>query len=312
MGTRRFKTRAEARAWLVPDAIEHAVAPFEGVWGEPAVRELRAFLERACATHPRLRTFATRAADALVEIDEAARLLKAAAKNDDEPRAPIAVRPAVPELPYEGAPDLAKPALYATTMRIIKSLANDFAKGSGYDFNDLVGIGWVVAVEIAPKWDKTKAAYETYLWRCVEGRMRDAVMKSSHRFEKPSGGIHCDDLRDDKKTKDHEGFFRRAVDATATSFVLVRAFAPNQPDDDASTRELVGRLRAAMDSLREEKRALIEKIYFRGETLDSARLELGLKDSTARLMHQQALLELRAFLEGSTNLITLRPKSRTA
>jgi RNA polymerase sigma factor (sigma-70 family) len=305
MGSPRFETLGQAKAWLYEDAITDGVAPFLGFLGGAEIDELRAYLDAAVASHPRLKTVAFRAAKSLVEVvplDEEQPIAEAARKA--KPRA--GKKPL--ELPYEGAPEIAAAKFHKAALPIVTKLAKRVSMKWHYDEKELVAIGWLTAVEIAPTWKANVGTFEKYLWRCAWNRMTDTVKSLSNRRERPCGGSYPDQVEDEKED-DAERQFRSETKAFAAAYVVESMCQPD-PEKLNEDKERLTLLYAASEKLPEKHRALFASVYVDGLTLEEARTELGLADSTARLMHRDLLAFLSEAVNGKSNVRPLKPKAK--
>jgi RNA polymerase sigma factor (sigma-70 family) len=297
-----FLKLADARAFLVPDVIARAAAPFRDMLTPSAFAELTEYLEDLAATHPRIRTLATRAATSFLPPKKRG---KAAARDEDEGEGAIVIdiasRQKTPLLPPGGI-DLAVPAFHAVALATIHQLAARYAPKTRVSFDDLVGAGWLVAVEIAPKFNaRRKTAFRTFLWTCVRRRLRDIAVKSSNRCETPFSSVWPDTVTEGDLANDDpvEGF-QEGMNAAATAFALGmtdEAYLP--PDVRYDRAEKKARLKAAIAELPKRHQRLLALVYFEGLTIPEAAARIGVAERNARIDHTKALQTLHRKLARS-------------
>jgi RNA polymerase sigma factor (sigma-70 family) len=174
------------------------------------------------------------------------------------------------------------------------------------DAEDLVGIGYMAAVEVTRTFDPSKNDDVTVFgYARIAGEMLDAVAKEQatdatrliavmHRFAcKASGSIESVDPYADEEE------VRRQLDAALASVAAaavlgVAASRVQAPADDAiDASRLVAALERVLNALPGEQRALIRLVFFEGATLEVAATALGLSERTARRRKREALAALR-------------------
>ena len=312
-----FEKEKDARAWIVEDAIREATEPFLSILSDVGIADLRDVLEDAAETHPILRVFATRAARALLPIVEPAPLREAARRRgNDEPDdrgVPREPPRKLRDLALTGMPDLSKPDYYEASIGVIKSLAARIALKSrapakGAFRDDLVQQGWLCACEVCTRWDATKSAYSTYLWRCVRASMIDYAKKGSNWRDRPAGCV-LDTMADPAKERGSEPVkrFREAMHTAAASFAFgwVEEPTPEQALMRVRDRETA---RACVKKLDPRAQELLQLVYVEGMELAPAGAKLGMPKSTAQDVHEKAIRDMRNMLGASSNVRALRPK----
>ena len=313
----QFDKEKEARAWIVEDAIREATEPFLPILTDVGIADLRDVLEDAAASHPILRVFATRAAKALlpqVEPEERREAARRRGKDDlDDFGVSKAPPPKIRDAALSGMPDLSKPEFYDPTIAIIKTLAARVAEKSrapvkGPFRDELVQEGWRCTCEVCSKWDSTKSAYTTYIWRCVRATMIDYAKKGSNWRDRPAGCV-VDTMDDPTKERSTDAVkrFREAMRTAAASFAFgwAEASTPEEALIRVRDREAV---RACVKKLDARSQALLALIYVEGMELAPAGAKLDMPKSTAQDIHKRALRDLADMLAASSNVRALRPR----
>jgi len=323
MGERRFPSQKEAQAWLEEELVAEAIEPVLAFVHPKAVPELRAYLDDLLRTHLVVGALFRKAAKELVLVSEqplrqAARLAGEDEEEDDDdpsiPKTPKAAHKLDPLL--VGLPDLANPKYREVAGNVVKALAKHVSKKwrGKYDkehVKELVGVGWVVAVEVSPDWNPAKALYSTYLWHFVRCRLINHEKKHSHRFETPMSGISMADVS--KKEGDPENpsaELRRLLAEGTTSWMLGSLQRiPETPEEKVLRvvqREEIVKLIRTLD---EDEQKIIALVYTEDMSCREASKHLDVSESTAVRWHRAALQKLRAGLEKSSNVRTLRRKN---
>jgi RNA polymerase sigma factor (sigma-70 family) len=311
-----FPTLKDARAWLREHTVAEAASPFEA-WLLPAeLEDLLDYLDTAFATHPVVRTLATRASKELVP--PAAPALREAAKkpghDDAIPLEPHAAAPRF-ERGLVGKPDLGREDYHDATLSVIKAVARHVAKTwKRDDVDDLIGEGWLVAVEIAPHWDGTQASYSTYLWTRVRARLINYANRAQHRRERPCG-VWGEDVRQPHlAANDAVGKLREGLDAMATSYVMGLAQEPETPEAALLRAKLQDEIRAACANLPDRQRKILRLVYEEDVPLKAAAGAMGISYPTALREHHEAQRSLHAVLSqrGKANDGRALPPKRPA
>ncbi len=174
------------------------------------------------------------------------------------------------------------------------------------DAEDLVGIGYMAAVEVTRTFDPRPNDDGTVFgYARLAGEMLDAVAKERatdatrliavmHRFAcKASGSLEpVDPYADEEEV-------RRQLDAALASVAAAAVLgvaasrAQATADEAIDTSRLVAALQRGLNALPEEQRALIRLVFFEGATLEVAAAALGLSERTARRRKREALAALR-------------------
>jgi RNA polymerase sigma factor for flagellar operon FliA len=142
------------------------------------------------------------------------------------------------------------------------------AVGGWPDFDDLCAAGTVGLVQAAGRYRPSAGvAFATFAYYRIQGSMYDA-------------------LRD-------LGQLRRGGEEDEVARLPV--VAPS-PDEELERARAAATLRRAIAALPAAKRALLERHYYRGDTLQDAGRHLGFSKSWASRLHAQALAELRGAL----------------
>jgi RNA polymerase sigma factor (sigma-70 family) len=313
-----FTSLKDAKQFVRARAVERALVPLLGVLRPAEIAEVRDFLDDLTTTHPLVRTLATRAAKQVFAPFAAP--LRAAARLDDHdeceeaddnlareiPDVPIARHDRELPLP-EGAVDLGRPEYYQASRRVIEALATQVTSKWTHPYEELVREGWLVAVEIAPDWDRSRARYTTYLWRHVRTRLIDVAKKASNAREMPASAIYVDDFgKGEEIPEDAVDRFDEAVSLAAMSYALGFENGPlANPEEQLERIRERDQVRAAIASLDDRSRRIIELVYFEGHDLREAGAALGVSYATVRRDHGEALGALQAHLSGSSKVVPL-------
>ncbi len=306
-----FDTLKEARVWLSADAIAEAVLPFRTFLAPAHVDRLAAFLDDAIATHPALRTFATRAAK--THVIPVVREIRAAAREpEDEEPIPLgtSIRETEPDPFLLGKPDIRRKEFITESISIVKGVARDVARKWGRtDIDDMVNEGWIAAIEHAPNWDGTKSAYKSFLWGRVHARLTNYAKRAYHRREKLLATWGDDVAPAMFDEHEAEPQFREAVGCFATSAMLTLVTsAPDAPDDEIQRAATCETVRAAWDAL-PQRQAKVLHLALDGEGMELKEVAtvVGISYATVKRDNHVALKTLRKKLAGSSNVRPLRP-----
>ena len=198
--------------------------------------------------------------------------------------------------------------------------------------DEIVSLGDLGLAEAASRWDPDGgASFATFAWYRVQGAILDGLRRSSNlprrvwaqivalraagelleaqlvkeaalRRQGAPAADTAGKLREVKETMAAvEAIYvvsTRSFDEVAHSPEPEPGETPDQRIDRAALRAKVN---AALASLPERERALVEKHYLEGKNLLEAGEELGISKSWASRLHAQAVGRLRARLAGDTS-----------
>jgi RNA polymerase sigma factor FliA len=206
------------------------------------------------------------------------------------------------------------------------------------DFEDLVGYGQQGLLEAVDRFDKRRGvAFSTFAYYRVRGAMYDGLRRMGHlpraayRRLRASERAHAylEELSategaaqpGPRSLRDELGAMYRALAGATTVFVtaLEDAGENGEPadeeavpaDETVAVGELCARVRRAVGVLPRRERRLIERHYFRGETLKDAGARIGLTKSGASRLHARVVDRLRGTLLETPPAATVqRPQRR--
>lgn len=205
--------------------------------------------------------------------------------------------------------------LVAAHQDFVRSLARGLARTlpRHVDFEDLVAYGQVGLLEAAQRYEHGHStAFTTFAYYRVRGAIFDGLRKLQGCGAALGSGIvaaeRADDLLEDgiatsdaaERLADELG---DAVDRVTTAAFLAghadEVIAGASPASCAEQRELVERLRRALEQLSSDDRGLLAALYHEGRSMtDVARLRGRHKATTCRA-HQRIIETLRRELERS-------------
>jgi RNA polymerase sigma factor (sigma-70 family) len=315
-----FEKEKDARAWLVARAIDRAVAPFLGFLSTNSTLRLRDYLADAAQTHPVVRLLASRATRELAPKQEEEQPLREAAKKrgkegDEKPPATAKAKRVKREPAIENLPPLTRGDYDSYALKVIVPVAKEVAtragRGKDKDFVDgLIREGWLVAVQVEKNWDRTKGAFSTFLWGCVQNRLINEAKLSRNVRERPVSNVWVNDLtEDDAGDRDPIEAFENTLDMMAGSWFL-GFFSEKElpPDEQAERAEQFEDLRRAMEELEPRERQLLGLVFSEETPVLQAARQMGIPESTARLHLEQAIGDLRKILTKKTNIVPFRPR----
>lgn len=200
------------------------------------------------------------------------------------------------------------------------------------EFDELVSMGNAGLAEAADRYDPSLgASFSTFAYYRVHGAMIDGLRKGStlprrtwarlvalrasseyleHQAGREQGAASRGAPGAQGSTAEALAAVKQAIDAIQTMYLTsleglrdegvdLAEPEPTSPLDRLAGVQDQARVRAALQTLPERERALIEKHYFEGKNLLEAGLELGISKSWASRMHAQAVDRLRAALAAS-------------
>jgi RNA polymerase sigma factor for flagellar operon FliA len=213
---------------------------------------------------------------------------------------------------------LAERDLLSQGLPVVQAVSRKLARrlGRHVHVDDLLGIGNAALLEVARSYDPSRANFAAYAatrlrWAILDGLRREthgrstaaraAALLASERVGEAYGEvpepdapttIEQDQARLDEMLADHAA-------ALAVGLLATRADPPEDvltPEEELSRAETWRTLRAAVGSLPERERALVERHYFGDEQFDEIARELGISKSWASRLHQQAMSAIRRAL----------------
>jgi len=195
--------------------------------------------------------------------------------------------------------------------------------GGRMEYDDLVALANVGLAEAASRYDPGRgASFSTFAWYRVTGAIVDGVRRATNlprrvwrqlmALQATADYLEAQSDRADQArsqapaptTADRLRAIRDAMSAIKTMYVVALEQVPadrlasddERPDRNLGTERLRERLAAALATLPERERALIDMHYVQGKNLLEAGEELGLSKSWASRLHARAIDRLRAQL----------------
>jgi RNA polymerase sigma factor FliA len=189
--------------------------------------------------------------------------------------------------------------------------------GNAVSYEDMRAYAHTALLEAARTYDPSRASLTTYVSRKVrwaildnlkrERRSRRAVARASALLASErllgEGAFGAEDggSSGDEHEERLDGLLE--VHAAALAIGLVTGGPTlegggDTPEDRTARAELSHRIRAALATLPERERALVERHYFGGEDFDDIAADLGISKSWASRLHGQALATLGPALSG--------------
>jgi RNA polymerase sigma factor FliA len=204
-------------------------------------------------------------------------------------------------------------------MNLVNGLAVQLHRGiaKGLELEDLVAYGTKGLIEAAERFDaRHGATFSTFAYYRVKGAMMDGVRTMGwysradyaryRAEERVNQYLRVESDRTPESTfeaEDSEDLMAglaHVLDAVASIHIVsIDAAATVSDDSLPSVEETLGekqsdaRVRAAVHSLPEKERQLMELYYFGGKTLEEAGLSIGLSKSWASRLHTRAVDLLR-------------------
>jgi RNA polymerase sigma factor for flagellar operon FliA len=206
-------------------------------------------------------------------------------------------------------------------MPVLQNVAKRIARrlGRRIPLDDLIALGHPALLNVARTYDPSRSTFAAYAsvkikWAIFDGIRRETRWRSvaaragalaaSARFAE---GRSADDDAETAPTQEaHAARLGEllAGHAAAMALGLVASHgdvaavpdASESPEERAVRAELVHAMRAAVSSLPERERILIERHYFGDERFDLIAQDLGISKSWASRLHAQALVRLNELL----------------
>lgn len=215
-----------------------------------------------------------------------------------------------------------KQRLVEQHMNLVNGLAVQMHRGlaKGLEIEDLVAYGAKGLLEAADRFDpRHGATFSTYAYYRVKGAMMDGVRTmgwysradyARYRAEervnaylKGESDRTPESALDAESSEDLLAGLAQVLDAVAAVHIVSIEAASSVSDEAApSAEEALGdhqadvRVRAAVQSLPEKERQLMQMYYFQGKTLEEAGTAIGLSKSWASRLHTRAVDLLRKAL----------------
>jgi len=183
------------------------------------------------------------------------------------------VTPAVAESPRRPAPN----PLVTRNLALVTAIASRLKRTTltGADLDDLIGYGTIGLVEAARRFDPARGlAFSTYAYPRIAGAMLDGARLSMGGKR----GGHLDVASVEPECLD------AAVDPA------------ERPDAIAERCEVARAVRAAIATLLERERSIVESVDLAGRTLEDAGRDWGISKPRACVIRNEALAVLRARL----------------
>jgi RNA polymerase sigma factor for flagellar operon FliA len=173
------------------------------------------------------------------------------------------------------------------------------------EVDDLVAYGYEGLLEARRRFDASRGIrFEDFAHYRVRMRMLDGLRAMTRLPRRARARLHV------MRALDHatEAYaprvsstdatllaIRNVLSAQVAAYVIANHVEPDaeSPESSALRRESAETVRAAMNSLSEAERQLIERHYFRGEAFNDIAEALGISKSWASRMHAKALVRLR-------------------
>lgn len=186
--------------------------------------------------------------------------------------------------------------------------------------DDLIADGFRGLIEARSRFDAGRGVqFSTFAYYRIRGAIIDGVRRNSplprRLYAKLRAAQSADEIteilgQERSKTPQVRTDAKQtilALDDTLSNIAQAYALAAmEQPEHVVETAEenllsaeSAHHIRAALDALNPRERALIERFYFKGETLESVGKEFGISKSWASRIHTKALTKIRAHYESA-------------
>jgi RNA polymerase sigma factor for flagellar operon FliA len=231
----------------------------------------------------------------------------------------------------QAAPPTADPrlagrdALIQGHRRYARSLARQIAKTlpRGVEFDELAGFAELGLVEAANQFDATHGvAFTTFAYYRIRGAVFDGLRKMTWLPPAARGEITRQSGENDAiaQTADHTTAgggpaddpavaakqFEEAVKRLGAVFLMSQASESDRPADPADhhtpaktaqTRDLIARMKHAIEMLPDPQGAILRMHYFEDQTMTDIATQLGKDKSTVSRQHAKALDALKEALD---------------
>jgi len=214
--------------------------------------------------------------------------------------------------------------LVAQHLSLVQAIAGKLKRtlGRSIDFEDLVGYGHKGLLEAAERFDgRDGVAFSTFAYYRIRGAMLDGMrtmgwygradyaryraeerahdlMQNLAEREAAAQQAGATPAADKAKLLEEINAILGQVATVHITSLEAAASVPDEklppPDAGLETGQLGIRVRAAVQTLPEKERRLMELYYFEGKNLEEAGGELGLSKSWASRLHARAVNLLRA------------------
>lgn len=209
--------------------------------------------------------------------------------------------------------------LVAEALPVVDNVVRWMGKrlGGAVPSEDLRSHAHAALLEAVGSYDPSRATFSTYVSRKIrwaildgirrEGRTRTAAARASALEASERIALAWAEEPDNPGVteEEHEAQLCRLLGDQATALVLglvtggaELADARETPEERTSRAELATVVRAAVRTLPERERQLIERHYFGGEPFDEIADDLGISKSWASRLHAQAMRSLAIALSG--------------
>ena len=203
----------------------------------------------------------------------------------------------------------------------VVALARNIAKSlpAHVDFQDLTAYGQIGLVEAANRYDpRIGVSFPTFAYRRIRGAIFDGLRKMTWLPPAARSGVKFDSGVDEVAeswgdqaalSEDPEALavsFRRALRSLGAVFLLSQEEESEQepaaedginPAEQAEQRELIGKIRKAVEQLEEKQRSIIRMHYFEGRSLTDCAKALGHHKAWISRLHASALERLHSKMD---------------
>jgi RNA polymerase sigma factor for flagellar operon FliA len=215
---------------------------------------------------------------------------------------------------------LAERDLVRQGLPVVQAVARRIAGrvGGSTSVDDLLGIGHVALLEVARRYDPARSTFVPYAalklkWAMLDGLRRETHGRSASArllaviaSERHADGAGATDSGDPTTAEDDREALRSFLAGQSTALALglmagpphvdpTQPSAPN-PEEQLARAQTVHAARAAVASLPEKERALIDRHYFGGEPFNVIAADLGISKSSASRLHDRAIERLDRIL----------------
>ncbi|UCF32928.1 MAG: sigma-70 family RNA polymerase sigma factor [Phycisphaerales bacterium] len=203
----------------------------------------------------------------------------------------------------------------------VVALARNIAKKlpAHVEIEDLIGFGQLGLVEAANRYDfRTGVSFETFAYRRIRGAIFDGLRKmtwlppGARSVVKFESGVDAtaESLGEGAAASDDPEIlaknFRQALRSLGAVFLLSQEDEAGEglepaehttPDQQAEQRELISKVRKAVERLDEKQQTILKMHYFEGQTLTDCAKALGHHKAWVSRLHASALEQLHKLIE---------------
>jgi RNA polymerase sigma factor for flagellar operon FliA len=216
---------------------------------------------------------------------------------------------------------LAENDLVSLGLPVVAQVAKRIARrlGRRVEVDDLTAIGNLALVDVARKYDASRASFASYAaWR-VKYAILDVLRRDTQHRSTASRAkallaserlaetqAEAPEPTEPTTVEEDQAALTALLEEQAAALALgLLSGAPdagmcNSPEEAAHRAEIAGLVKGVVGTLPDRERALIERHYYQGEQFDEIAADLGISKSWACRLHEKGIHAVKEAIAGLT------------